>query len=142
MRELSDAHIAGLIRDDHYVADMAALRAKRAVVAAAPQQAPIRPDEAIAYVEGIAATWARATPEERAQLVQSTYERVTVRGPQVLRVKLTPTADQVGYRPFCPRNVPAEWAVARPTGVGHALTAIPMPIEGRDEWVAAVERLT
>ena len=31
--------------------------------------------------------------------------------------------------------------LARPTGVGHALTAYRLPIEGRDEWIAAVERL-
>jgi len=31
--------------------------------------------------------------------------------------------------------------IARPTGVGHALTAYRMPIEDRDEWIAAVERL-
>jgi hypothetical protein len=31
--------------------------------------------------------------------------------------------------------------LARPTGVGRAITAYDMPIEGRDEWVAAVERL-
>ena len=31
--------------------------------------------------------------------------------------------------------------VARPTGVGLAITTYNMPIEGRDEWVAAVERL-
>jgi hypothetical protein len=31
--------------------------------------------------------------------------------------------------------------LARPTGVGSALTAYGMPIEGRDEWLAAVARL-
>ena len=31
--------------------------------------------------------------------------------------------------------------LARPTGVGRALTAYRMPIEDRDEWIAAVERL-
>ena len=31
--------------------------------------------------------------------------------------------------------------MARPTGVGSALTAYDMPLEGRDEWVAAVARL-
>jgi hypothetical protein len=31
--------------------------------------------------------------------------------------------------------------MARPTGVGSALTAYGMPLEGRDEWVAAVARL-
>ena len=32
-------------------------------------------------------------------------------------------------------------AVARPTGVGRAITTYSMPIEGRDEWIAAVGRL-
>ena len=31
--------------------------------------------------------------------------------------------------------------VARLTGVGRALTAYRMPIEGRDEWTAAARRL-
>jgi hypothetical protein len=31
--------------------------------------------------------------------------------------------------------------VAGPSGVGRALTAVSMPIEGRDEWLAAVRRL-
>jgi hypothetical protein len=30
--------------------------------------------------------------------------------------------------------------VARSTGVGRALTAYRMPIEGRDEWIAAAGR--
>jgi hypothetical protein len=30
--------------------------------------------------------------------------------------------------------------MAGPTGVGHALTTYSMPIEGRDEWVAAAAR--
>lgn len=45
-----------------------------------------------------------------------------------------------------PRSATIEMArmageVARLTGVGHARTAYRMPIEGRDEWVDAVERL-
>jgi hypothetical protein len=36
---------------------------------------------------------------------------------------------------------PPKVAMARPTGVGRALTAYRMPIEGRDEWLASVERL-
>jgi hypothetical protein len=31
--------------------------------------------------------------------------------------------------------------LARPTGVGNAITAYDMPIEGRDEWLAAARRL-
>jgi beta-glucosidase len=38
-------------------------------------------------------------------------------------------------------RLPEEVAMARPTGVGRAITAYQMPIEGRDEWLAAVARL-
>jgi hypothetical protein len=31
--------------------------------------------------------------------------------------------------------------MARPTGVGRALTTYEIPIEGRDEWLAAARRL-
>jgi hypothetical protein len=31
--------------------------------------------------------------------------------------------------------------VARPEGVGRALATYRIPIEGRDEWIAAAERL-
>jgi hypothetical protein len=31
--------------------------------------------------------------------------------------------------------------LARPTGFGHALATCDIPIEGRDEWVAAARRL-
>ena len=31
--------------------------------------------------------------------------------------------------------------MARPTGAGHALATYTIPIEGRDEWLAAAERL-
>jgi len=32
-------------------------------------------------------------------------------------------------------------ALARPTGVGRALATYVLPIEGRDEWLAAARRL-
>ena len=34
-----------------------------------------------------------------------------------------------------------EKVLARPTGFGHALATYEIPIEGRDEWVAAARRL-
>ena len=37
--------------------------------------------------------------------------------------------------------LPEKVAVARPTGVGRALATYTVPIEGRDEWIAAVTRL-
>ena len=57
--------------------------------------------------------------------------------------RLTSDAYALGLALALPEQVqPAqEWAMARPTGVGRALTAYRMPIEGRDEWLASVERL-
>jgi hypothetical protein len=37
--------------------------------------------------------------------------------------------------------LPEKVAVARPTGVGRVLATYEIPIEGRDEWVAAARRL-
>ena len=39
-----------------------------------------------------------------------------------------------------PERVPPaqEWVLARPTGVGRALATYDLPIEGRDEWLAAI----
>ncbi len=38
------------------------------------------------------------------------------------------------------RGLP-EAVVARPTGVGRAISTYTIPIEGRDEWLAAARRL-
>jgi hypothetical protein len=37
--------------------------------------------------------------------------------------------------------LPEKVEVARPTGVGRALASYTIPIEGRDEWLAAASRL-
>ena len=38
-------------------------------------------------------------------------------------------------------TLPEKVEMARPTGFGHALTTYAIPIEGREEWVAAARRL-
>jgi hypothetical protein len=40
-----------------------------------------------------------------------------------------------------PLALPEKAAMARPTGVGRALATHDIPIEGRDEWLAAARRL-
>lgn len=37
--------------------------------------------------------------------------------------------------------LPDEVLMARPTGVGRAISTYTIPIEGRDEWLAAARRL-
>ncbi|MCJ7712241.1 MAG: hypothetical protein MUQ32_15580, partial [Chloroflexi bacterium] len=123
-----------------YLEQVARLRAESTTTTHA-QPATVGPDEAVAFIEGIEATWVLATPEERARLVQAIYERITVKGPNVVRAKLTPMAERTGLPPPLPEDVHDEWAVARPTGVGRAITTYELPIEGRDEWLAAARRL-
>ena len=37
--------------------------------------------------------------------------------------------------------LPEKVEMARPTGVGRAISTYEIPIEGRDEWLAAARRL-
>ena len=76
-------------------------------------------------------------PAEKADLLRAIYERVVVAGPEIIGVRPT----QVAYAHGLALALPEKAVMARPTGVGRALTAYRMPIEGRDEWIAAVERL-
>jgi len=59
-----------------------------------------------------------------------------VAGPAIVGVLLTAAACAHGLA----LALPEEAVLARPTGVGHALTAHRLPIEGRDEWIAAAAR--
>ena len=65
------------------------------------------------------------------------YDRITVAGPEIVGVRLTHAAYAHGLALALPEKV----ELARRTGVGRAITGYRMPIEGRDEWIAAVERL-
>ncbi len=61
------------------------------------------------------------------------YERITVAGPEIVGVRLTAAAYAHGLALVLPDKV----AMARPTGVGRAIATYSMPIEGRDDWLAA-----
>ncbi|MDP9273767.1 MAG: hypothetical protein M3O93_09645 [Chloroflexota bacterium] len=96
----------------------------------------------VAKLRALPRTSAQATPAGRAELLHSIYERIIVRGAEFVGARLTPEAYSLGLAlalPECVKPAP-EWVLARPTGVGHALTAYRMPIEGRDEWIAAAGR--
>lgn len=118
-RQLALEHAADRISDASYLEQLAQLRAE-STTKTSVQPTRVGPDKAIAFIEGIAETWRLATLEERAQLVQATYERVTVKGPRVVGVKLTPMAERTGLPALLPENVQDEWAVARPTGLEPA----------------------
>jgi hypothetical protein len=72
-------------------------------------------------------------PEARSELLHAIYERIVVAGREFVSARLTTAAYAHGLALALPEQV----ARARPTGVGHALTTYRIPIEGREEWVAA-----
>ena len=65
-------------------------------------------------------------------------DRIVVARRGMVSVRLTPSAYAHGLALALPEKV----AVARPTGVGRALATYEIPIEGRDEWVAAARSRT
>lgn len=75
-------------------------------------------------------------PEASADLLHAIYDRIVAAGRSIVAARLTPDANSNGLALALPQVV-----MARPTGVGRALTAYDMHIEGRDEWLAAARRL-
>jgi hypothetical protein len=74
--------------------------------------------------------------KEKADLMHAIYERITVAGPEIVGVRLTEAAYAHGLALVLPRKV----ELARPTGVGRAISTYTIPIEGREEWLAAARR--
>ena len=70
-------------------------------------------------------------------LMHAIYDRITVAGPEIVGVRLTQAAYAHGLALALPEKV----ELARPTGVGRAISTYTIPIEGRDEWLAAARRL-
>jgi len=72
-------------------------------------------------------------PKEKADLMHAIYDRIAVAGPEIVGVRLTAAA----YARGLALALPEKAAMARPTGFGYAITTCRIPIEGRDEWLAA-----
>ena len=75
-------------------------------------------------------------PKDRADLMLAIYERITVAGPEIVGVRLTAAAFAHGLALALPDKV----VMARPSGVGRAITTYSVPIDSRDEWAAAARR--
>ena len=69
-------------------------------------------------------------------MIHAIYERIVIEGPRCVGLHLTPAAYRHGLALALPEAV-----VAHPTGVGRASATYEIPIEGRDEWLAAARRL-
>jgi len=133
MRELALEHVGGGISDETYLARLKQLRASLAEVEETAQMG-VPADRAVAWLRALAETWQQADiPEAKGELIHAVYERIVVAGREFVSGRLTPAAYAHGLALALPEVV----VKARPTGVGHALTTYRIPIEGRDEWLAA-----
>ncbi len=135
--ELALEHAGGLLGNDTYLTRMKALREQRDAIV--ERTAPGLPGHReVEWLRTLGESFQAAdVPKEREELMHVIYERITVAGPEIVGVRLTQAAYAHGLALALPEKV----EMARPTGVGRALTAYRMPIEGRDEWLAAVRRL-
>jgi DNA invertase Pin-like site-specific DNA recombinase len=135
MRELALDHVAGGISDETYLERQRHLRASLAEVEATAQVG-VPADRAVEWLRALADTWQQAdVPEARGELLHAIYDRIVVAGREFVSARLTPAAYAHGLALALPEIV----VRARPTGVGHALATCRIPIEGRDEWLAAAK---
>jgi hypothetical protein len=88
----------------------------------------------VEWLRALSETWQGAdVPEAKAELVHAISERITVAGRRIVSARLTPAAYEHGLALALPEKA----AMASPAGFGYALTTCQIPIEGRDEWLAA-----
>ncbi len=134
MRDLALDHAASRVADAACLDRMAELRAQLAALETRTA-AGTPASRAVEWLETLAETWQRAeVPEERADLMHAIYERITVAGLEIVGVRLTAAAYLHGLA-----LAPPDAVMARPTGVRRGITTYRIPIEGRNEWIAATE---
>ncbi len=107
---------AGRIDDDTYLGRVRALRAEAAGIdASAATGEPVTPDRVGWYLRDLAHLWRASDDRGRADLVAGVYERITVAGPEFVKVRLTPQAYANGLALALPERVSCS-ELARPTG--------------------------
>ena len=137
MRELALEHAAGSMGDEAYLARLKVLRQQRdAVVERTAAGLPA--ERALEWLRALGESLqAPEKSKEKADVMHAIYDRITVAGPEIVGVRLTQAAYAHGFALALPEKV----EMARPTGVGRAIATYEIPIEGRDEWLAAARRL-
>ncbi len=130
-------HAAGRLQDAAYLERLRELRAAKESVERTSGER-VAAERAIEWLRALSATWTEAdVPEAKADVLHAIYDQIVVTGREIVWVRLTPSAYAHGLALALPTKV----ALARPTGVGRALATYEVPIEGRDEWLAAARRL-
>jgi hypothetical protein len=133
MRELALDHAAGRLPDAVYLERLRTLRESKDALEVSTGGS-VTAEVALSWLRALSETWTEAdVPEAKAEVLHAIYERITVTGRTIVSIRLTPSAYAHGLAVALPTKV----ALARPTGVGRAISTYTIPIEGRDEWLAA-----
>lgn len=135
LRELAGDVAAGRLSDELYLVRARELREQLAELKADDgRRVSVPADRAEHYLRTIADAWERASdPHVRSRVIHAVYARIEIRGRDFAGVTLTPEAYAHGLALALPERV----AMARRTGLRHALPTRSVPIVGRREWAAA-----
>jgi hypothetical protein len=130
-------HAAGGLGDEAYLARLRVLRQQRDAVTERTA-AGLPAERAVEWLRAFGESLqAPEKSHEKADVTHAICNRITVPGTEIVGVRLTAAAHAHGLALALPEKV----ELARPTGVGRALATYAIPIEGRDEWLAAARRL-
>ncbi len=112
IRELALEHAAGRLGDEAYLARLRVLREQRDAIAERTA-AGLPAERAVEWLRALGESSKPAdVPKEKADLMHAIYERITVAGPEIVGVRLTPAAYAHGLALALPEKV----ELARPTG--------------------------
>jgi Asp-tRNA(Asn)/Glu-tRNA(Gln) amidotransferase A subunit family amidase len=115
-----------------YLARLTQLRAELASLDGSPHG--VSAERAVEWLRALGETWEKADlPEAKAELVHAVYERIVVAGRRIVSARVTPAAYEHGLALALPEKV----VMARPAGFERAITTYQIPIEGREDWLAA-----
>jgi len=139
IRELALEHAGGGLGDDVYLMRHKVLREQRDAIA--ERTAPGLPGHrAVEWLRAIGEAMQNAdVAKEKSDLMHAIYERITVAGPEIVRVRLIQAAYAHGLALALPEKV----EMARPTGVARSRTHFAfrlIRVVRAAEWVAAGRR--
>lgn len=103
-REIALAYAEGKMGRTEFDEQLAALDIEEAHVTST-RDAELEADLAVERLRSIPLTWERGTDEERAAILRGIYSKITVRGPDIVKVELTPAAYAVGLAVALPSEV-------------------------------------
>jgi DNA invertase Pin-like site-specific DNA recombinase len=104
-RALAERYAAGRVNEAELIYEGQRLTGQLDALLAVPLASGVTPEQAIAYMQDFAATWADAGEREQSDLAHAMYSRIEVRGPEFVGLTLTPTAESHGLALTLPEQV-------------------------------------